>query len=148
MAKESKAVNPKDQVGTGKLPLSNIPPIATAYMSLGFLEGKLKYGAWNWRMTPVRASVYLDAHKRHMDKFMSGEYCDPITKVPHLGSAMCCLAIIADADKQGTLIDDRAPAAPDSVTAIDSLAINVQHLHELFKDKDPKHFTIADYGTD
>ena len=139
-----KEPNPKDGVGSTKVHLTSVPPIVGVLASLSFLEGKLKYGAWNWRMTPVRASVYTDALSRHLAKYLSGEECDPVTHVPHLGSIIACAGILADAKLQGTLIDDRAPASPATVLAIEGLAATVVHLQALFAEHSPKHYSIGD----
>lgn len=140
---EAKDTNPKDIVGSGKLPLSLVPSTVSAYLSTAYLEGALKYGRMNWRVAGVRASIYRDAHDRHMDKWWNGEDEDPHTRVRHLASAMACLGIILDAELCGKLTDDRPPKAPVA-GLIDGLQENVAHLKELFKDHNPKHYTIAD----
>jgi hypothetical protein len=65
----TKPTNPKDAIGTEKLPMHLIPGSAKATMALAFLEGALKYGKYNWRVAGVRASIYLDAMERHLEKF-------------------------------------------------------------------------------
>lgn len=62
-----KPTNPKDLIGSGKLPLHLWPTTATAMGCIGLLEGMLKYGRSNWREAGVRASIYVDACKRHLD---------------------------------------------------------------------------------
>lgn len=143
MTTETKDTNPKDAIGQGKLPLHLIPGTAKAYMATAFLEGALKYGKYNWRISGVRASIYLDALERHIEKWKNGEDCDPVTKVHHLASAMACLAIILDAGVCGKLTDDRPPRAPTSAI-IDRMAQEVARLKELFADHDPHHCTIED----
>lgn len=140
---DTKATNPKDAIGGKKLPLHLIPGSAKSVMALAFLEGALKYGKYNWRIAGVRASIYLDAMERHLEKFKNGENCDPDTGVPHLGSIMACAAIIIDASLCDQLNDDRPPEAPVS-HHIDSLQTNVRHLQELFADHDPHQYTIED----
>jgi hypothetical protein len=133
--------NPKDAIGSTKVPLGLVPLSFTAVTALGLLEGKSKYGLVNWRAAPVRASIYIDALLRHVGKWVEGEECDPETKVPHLGNAAACIAILVDAQAKGTLIDDRPASNP---TAIDNLTESqtvVQHLQKLFADKHPKHYT-------
>lgn len=133
--------NPKDAIGSTKAPLSLVPLALISETSLAFLEGKLKYGEVNWRASPVRASVYLDAHARHMQKYAEGEDRDPKTLVHHLGNAAACIGIVLDAALAGTLIDDRKMSNPKAIEHLDSLTFNVKHLQELFKDYHPKHFT-------
>lgn len=138
---EEKPTNPKDLIGTDKLPLSLVPQTAIAYQALGHLEGNLKYGLVNWREAGVRFSIYMDALLRHAFKLHNGEWEDPDTKVPHLASMGACINIIIDAYESGKLIDDRPKPAPAS-QVIDRLSGVVKHLRQLFKDKDPVHYTI------
>lgn len=137
-----KPTNPKDLIGTDKVPLDLVPGTAKAYQALGHLEGNLKYGLVNWREAGVRTSIYLAALERHLEKFKNGEWADPVTRVPHLGSMGACINIIIDAFECGKLIDDRPLPAPVS-ECIDRLSENVKHLRELFADKNPIHYTIS-----
>jgi hypothetical protein len=138
---EEKPSNPKDIIGTNKVPLGLVPGTALAYQALGHLEGNLKYGLVNWREAGVRTSIYLDAMLRHIEKFKDGEWEDPETKVPHLGSICACANIIIDAYECGKLEDDRPKSAPTG-KVVDRLAGNVKHLRELFKEHNPAHYTI------
>ena len=99
-----------------KAPLNNIPSTAKREMSYAFLEGELKYGRYNWRMNRIKASDYLSAAIRHMDRYNEGETYDPDTLVHHLAYAMTRLAIIIDAEACGRLIDDR-PEEPIGASA-------------------------------
>lgn len=139
-----KATNPKDALGVGRLPLDLIPDTGLAYAALAFLEGALKYGKFNWRVAGVRWSVYEAALKRHLQKLKEGEWADPKTRVPHLGSMVACLLIIADAQAQGKFIDDRPPSFEDASEFIDLFTEDVAHLKKLFKDYNPKQYTIED----
>jgi hypothetical protein len=139
----TKESNPKDAIGSGKLPMHLVPGSAKAFMTLGFLEGALKYGKYNWRIAGVRSSIYLDAMERHMEKYENGEDVDPVTKVPHLASVMACCAIILDAELVGKLTDDRPPRAPVS-SLIDSMVANVQYLKNLYEGDNPRQYTIED----
>lgn len=139
----TKPSNPKDIIGTDKVPLSLVPGSAIAYQSLGHLEGMLKYGHSNWREAGVRTSIYIDALLRHTLKFVNGEWADPKTHVPHLGSMGACINIIIDAYECGKLVDDRPKSAPVAET-IDRLSAVVKHLRELYKDEHPHHYTMAD----
>lgn len=144
---ELKDTNPKDAIGSTKLPLHLVPDSAPAYLALAFCEGATKYGAFNWRIAGVRASIYISAARRHIAKWMNGEERDPKTGVPHLASAMACMAIILDAKLVGKLTDDRPPMAPMG-DLIDSMAGTVQHLQEMHKDMNPRHWTIADSASE
>lgn len=141
--KATVAENPKDIIGKTKLPLGVVPDSMVVYASLGFVEGALKYGRYNWRVLGVSASIYHDAAKRHLAKWWNGEETDPVTGVPHLASAMDCLAIILDANLCGKLQDDRPPSAPVSSLIEDSME-NVAYLRDLFKDHNPHQYTIKD----
>lgn len=137
----AKDTNPKDAIGSKKLPLNLVPDSLEVYAATAFLEGALKYGACNWRVAGVRSSIYMAAHKRHVKKYWNGETYDPKTKVHHLASAIACLAIVLDAELCDKLTDDRPPKA-DVGGLIDGLEGTVVHLQELFKDHHPKHHTI------
>lgn len=99
--------NPKDRLGDLKPDLSLNPPAALLYMSLGFKDGAVKYGPFNWRENAVRNRVYIAAAMRHIEQYRDGEDIDPLSGKPHIGHALASLAIIADATEGGMLIDDR-----------------------------------------
>lgn len=141
---DGKDTNPKDAIGSNKLPLGLCPDTMEIFAALAFLEGAAKYGRYNWRIAGVRASIYYDAVGRHLDKWWNGEWADPKTKVPHLASALASIAIILDAHVCDKLNDDRPPRAPDLSALIDSMSEGVKHLKELFKDHHPKQWTIED----
>lgn len=150
-----KPSNPKDLIGSNKLPLGLVPTITKALTALGLLEGHLKYGLVNWREAGVRFSIYKDALERHMEKLAGGEWADPTTKVPHLGNAMACLTIIADAVYAGKLIDDRpkptsgyvespdVPTVMSNAEIIDSFSEIVIHLKKLYGDRTPTDYYIS-----
>lgn len=99
-------INPKDAAGASKLPMHLWPAVATAEGCVALLNGQLKYGRNNFRVTSVRATIYADALSRHMARWMDGEECDE-DGISHLGSALACLAILVDARAAGKLEDDR-----------------------------------------
>lgn len=138
-----KPTNPKDLIGSSKIPLHLWPTTASAMGSIGLLNGALKYGRTNWRAAGIRASIYIDALKRHADAWFEGEEVDPDDGVPHLAAILACAAILVDAQAAGKLVDDRAVRGGyrDLVTA---LTPHVQRLKELHAGKDPHHYTIAD----
>lgn len=143
MGYDEKLTNPKDAIGSDKLPLHLLPTPALAEVCLAFLEGALKYGTANWRKAGVRASIYRSAGQRHGDKWWNGEDRDPKTRVHHLASRIACDMITLDAMLAGKLADDRPPSVAAS-THIDGLASTVEHLKQLFKNHNPKHYTIED----
>jgi len=139
---EFKAQNPKDVVGSTKLPLHLWPTTATAMGSVALLNGALKYGRSNWREIGVRASIYIDACQRHLAAWFEGEHSDE-EGVPHLGAALACLAILIDCEAAGKLIDDRQyPGGHREL--MESLTPVVSRLQALHAGKSPKHYTIGD----
>lgn len=140
---DRKDTNPKDAIATNKLGLHLVPSSLIAAAAVAFTEGALKYGKFNWRVSGVRASVYLDALMRHVFSWANGEECDPITGISHLSSALACIGIIVDAKLCGKLIDDRPPAAPFGDHARETEK-HVGKLRELFKSFSPHQHTIMD----
>lgn len=141
----SKPTNPKDAIGSGKIPMHLWPNTASAMGSIGLLNGMLKYGRANFRAIGIRSSIYYDAARRHLDAWFEGEECDPDDGVPHLAAALACLAIIVDAQAAGKLNDDRQFAGGYR-DLMEELTPHVGRLKDLHATKDPHHYTIADGG--
>ena len=139
---QSKETNPKDIIGSSKVPLSLVPGTTKAYLAIGHLEGHTKYGYFNWRHAGIRLSVYLDALERHIEKLKGGEWVDPLTNVPHIANAITCISIIIDAYECGKLVDDRPQSAPVA-EVIDRMSNNVVQLKKLFGDKKPTDYFIT-----
>lgn len=141
-----KETNPKDAIGSKKHPLNIVPDTLNIYAAMAFAEGGAKYSPFNWRVAGIRASVYKAAHDRHMAKWWNGEDCDPETNVPHLASAIACLAIILDANLCGKMNDDRPPYAPIR-ELIEECEKVVAFVNELHKDKRGtlKEYKLSDY---
>lgn len=125
---QTKETNPKEAVGSTRLPLHLIPDGPLGHVSLAFYEGAVKYEAYNWRTAGVRASTYVAAARRHIGKWWNGDDCDPDTKVHHLANAAACLMIMLDAEIQGKLNDDR-PVRQDLQNLYKDLAGVQQHLY-------------------
>lgn len=138
----TKATNPKDRVGSGKLPLHLWPASATMLGCLGLLDGMLKYGRANWREAGVRASIYVDAAQRHLNAWFEGEDRDPDSGLPHLAHALACLAILIDADASDTLTDDRQYRGHGYREMVNWLTPEVERLKALHADKAPQHYDI------
>jgi len=134
--------NPKDLIGSGKVPLHLWPTTATAAGSIALLNGALKYGRSNWRAIGVRASIYVDACQRHLMAWFEGNECDE-EGVPHLSAALACLAILVDCQAAGKLRDDRQFPGGHS-EFMDEMTKKVAHLKALHESKSPKHYTIDD----
>jgi hypothetical protein len=137
-----KPTNPKDLIGSDKLPLHLWPNTATAVGSIAMLNGALKYGRSNFRAVGVRASIYYDAARRHLDAWFEGEECDSEDGVPHLGAALACIAIIIDAEAAGKLNDDRMVKGGYEGLK-QRMTEHVKRLKALHSERKPKHWTIA-----
>lgn len=141
---DTKPTNPKDAVGSDKLPLHLFPMTAVVGGSLGLLDGMLKYGRSNWRQAGVRVSIYVDALERHLTAYMEGEDVDPDSGLPHLFHAIACLAILIDADAAGKLVDDRNFNGKGWRPFVEAMTPHVARLKEKHASRDPKHYSIAD----
>lgn len=144
----TKHTNPKDAVGSGKLPLELVPDSMRVWAAMAFLEGALKYGRYNWRIAGVRASIYMAACQRHLAKWWNGEDADPDTGVPHLASALACIGIIIDASVAEKLTDDRPPQQVELSRIIDAARVQVEDLKDRFADCRPYQYTIFDTPED
>jgi hypothetical protein len=112
----NKATNPKDAIGSKKVPIMSVVPWGViGRVALGLLEGAIKYGRHNYRIYGVRASVYVDATLRHMARFWEGEDLDPDSKVGlhHIDKALASLTVLRDAMLQENWHDDRPPRSED-----------------------------------
>ena len=134
--------NPKDVIGSGKLPLHLWPETATVYGCLGLLDGALKYGRSNFRAVGVRASIYVDALRRHTDLWFEGEDIDPDSGLPHLSHALACLAILVEAQTVGNMTDDRAyPTRFREL--LTEMTPHVDRIKQKYADREPPtHYTI------
>jgi hypothetical protein len=138
-----KPTNPKDQLGADKVPLHLWPETATILGSMAMLDGALKYGRSNFRAMGARASIYVDAVRRHLGRWFEGEDLDPDSGLPHLAHALASLAILVDAHAAGRLTDDRAfPGGALALMA--AMAPEVARLRALHEGKAPKHYTRSD----
>jgi len=114
MENNSKDTNPKDAVGTKKVPISVVPLPVIGEVGCAMLEGARKYGRHNYREAGVRASVYIDAViMRHLAPFWEGEDIDPDSGIHHIVKAIAGLMVLRDSMIQGNWVDDRPPKSPD-----------------------------------
>lgn len=144
MSLSDKPTNPKDLIGSSKLPMHLWPNTATVYGVLGLLDGALKYGRSNWRAAGVRASIYYDAARRHLDAWFEGEEYAPDSGLPHLAHALACIAILIDARAAGKLVDDRMFEG-GYLDLVREMTPHVERLKALHADRPaPHHYTIAD----
>ena len=109
-----KDTNPKDAVGTKKVPITVLSFPVLGEVALAMLEGARKYGRHNYRIAGVRASVYLDAViMRHLAPFWEGEDIDNDSGLSHITKAIAGLMVLRDSMIQGNWVDDRPPKSPN-----------------------------------
>ena len=106
---DMKPSNPKDSIGIAKAPLSTVPAGVLLELGLAMMEGALKYGRHNYRVSGVRSSVYYDAALRHLMDWYEGQDTDPDSGLSHLVKVMACCLVLRDAQRQNKLEDDRPP---------------------------------------
>lgn len=108
--------DPKGAAGALKPQLQLIPTVAMREEAKALDDGRNKYGENNWRSNNVCVSTYIGAILRHTLAYRDGEDVDPESKseVHHLGSVRACCAILLDAMKHGTLVDDRPTTNQDT----------------------------------
>lgn len=138
-----KPSNPKDAIGVLKVPLHLVSGVVKAYQSLAHYLGNVKYGAWNYRAGGARASVYVSALQRHVDRWWEGEENDPVDDTPHLANAQACLNILIEAKYGRNLVDDRPPSR-DLSPLYAEVEEAMTKIKERYKDRSPKHWTISD----
>lgn len=113
----TQAVNPKEATGAKKQRVWAVTP-RWVVLLLGRVMsvGAFKYGAFNFRDTPIAAQTYQDAIERHLQLWFDGEDDDLETDengvmvgsgVSHLASVIASCALLLDAQQTGKLVDDR-----------------------------------------
>lgn len=134
-----KLSNPKDAIGSKKWrQFCTIPATVLWEVGVGMLEGAMKYGRHNYRVSGVRASVYVDAAKGHIDQWWEGEDIDRDSGLSHITKAICSLVVLRDAMIQDMLNDDRPPKAKlDKVR--DAMQKAVEELFERYPEPLPPY---------
>lgn len=106
----SKETNPKDAISTKKPRFySGLPANVTKEVSIGMMEGAMKYGRHNYRVTGVRASVYIDATIGHILDYWEGQDIDPESNLHHITKAIASLYVLRDSQMRNMCEDDRPP---------------------------------------
>lgn len=113
----TKETNPKDAIGISKTPISTVSHVVLAELGVAMLEGALKYGRHNYRVSGVRASVYVDAMARHLMKWYEGEDIDPDSGLSHITKIIASAFVLRDAIIFDNWVDDRPPSAPEGFIA-------------------------------
>jgi len=98
--------NPKDAAARSKPNQACAPATAAYWWGYVHEQGAFKYAAFNWRRAPVKASVYVEAARRHLELLAAGEVNDPDSGAPHAAHVMASMAILIDAYYHNTLVDD------------------------------------------
>lgn len=101
------SLDPKAACAIKKPQLQLVPPCFEEAVANALQQGAERYGAWNWRENQVTVMTYLGAIRRHLNAFLDGEDEAPDSGISHLGHIGASCAILLDAKKQGTLVDDR-----------------------------------------
>jgi hypothetical protein len=109
---KKKDTNPKDALGIKKIYFSVIPWGVVWELGVAMLEGALKYGRHNYRISGVRASVYFDALFRHASAWWEGEDIDADSEMSHVTKGIATLAVLRDGMITGNWVDDRPPPLP------------------------------------
>src|SRR5690606_29842845 len=94
------------------------------HVAISFLEGALKYGAFNWRVAGVRASVYIEAAENHIKQWKEGEDIDRDSGACHLDKAIASLMSLRDSMLEGNWNDDRPPRTRP--TELDAMRSSLQ----------------------
>lgn len=100
-------INPKDLIGSKKPDYQYVPMAPIYETGRAMKDGANKYGPFNWREQPVNADVYVNAARRHIDLWFSGEERAEDSGVHHLAHAMACMMILLDAQQHNSLNDNR-----------------------------------------
>jgi hypothetical protein len=129
-------VNPKDQCGVQKAPISYVSGPVLFELGLGMAEGGYKYGAHNYRAMGVQASIYFDATMRHLWAWWEGQDYDPdsTAKLHHVTKAIASLVVIRDSMLMGNHTDDRPIRHPSGERAgwLDSANKLIKVLNEQY----------------
>jgi len=94
-------MNEKDVQGAKKSPLRFVPPSMIVFAAPAFAEGARKYGAYDWRETPISYSAHLEAVERHYLALKDGEDFAPDSKIHHLAHLEAAVGVIIDAMLHG-----------------------------------------------
>jgi hypothetical protein len=115
-AKSRKETNPKDAVGSTKVPMSRVPVGPLMEVAVALHEGHVKdYRGHNWRVAGVRGSIYYDAAMRHLMKWYEGQDLDPDSGINHISKAIAGLMVLRDAMMHDNWTDDRPPKTPEGL---------------------------------
>jgi hypothetical protein len=107
---EKTGLDPKGAAGALKAPMQLLPPPFLIEMAWVAKLGGEKYGPFNWRENSVESMTYVGAIMRHLAAWVDGEDVDPESGKSHLAHIALSCGIVIDAEKFGTLQDNRPPS--------------------------------------
>lgn len=125
--------NPKDIVGYLKAPYSYVSPQVVAHIALGMCEGDAKYGAYNFRVTPIDNMEYASAAMRHIGEYIEGRDFDKDSKAKlhSIAKALSTLTVLYDSILNDMVIDTRPPAARNE-RWLEDVNEQVKVIHEAY----------------
>jgi hypothetical protein len=134
-----KETNPKDGIAVKKPRLyTNVPGNVLREVSVGMMEGSMKYGRHNYRVAGVRAGIYIDATIGHILDYWEGQDIDPDSGLHHITKAIASLIVLRDAQMRGLCNDDRPPVSMVETDKADMQQI-VNKLFEKYPDPVPPY---------
>lgn len=138
-ASDTKESNPKDAAASGRVPMHLVPDTLVLYAAMAFAEGDSKYVGYNFRVAGVGAMTYVSALRRHLMRYVNGEWADKKTGVPHLGSIAACVGILIDGHVVGNIVDDRPPAIDlsDEIEEAERVIAHCYHMNHEVRSRSP-----------
>ena len=107
-----KKTNPKEIAAAQKPRFySGMPANVTREVSVGLMEGAMKYGKHNFRKSRIKSSLYIDATIGHINDYWEGEDIDPESNLHHITKAIGSLYVLRDAQMRDMCEDDRPPTS-------------------------------------
>lgn len=91
---------------TGKPPLTLVPRAALEAIARVFAFGMKKYSRDNYKKG-FEYTRLMDAAMRHIVQAVDGEDTDPESGESHVAHALCCLSMLLECQRLGTLTDNR-----------------------------------------
>ena len=135
----SKKTNPKEAIGTRKPRFySGLPANVTREVTIGVMEGAMKYGRHNYRIAGVNASTYIDATIGHLLDYWEGQDIDPDSNLHHITKAIASLYILRDAQMRNMCEDDRPPKSDVEGDAL-RLQTIVDKLFQKYPNPEPSY---------
>ena len=103
----TEGTNPKASQGALKAPMGFSPITAIIEMETVMAGGAHKYGAYNFRDSPIDAMTYIGAIDRHFKLWQDGVDIDEESGQSHLAHIMACCALVIDSMHTEMLVDNR-----------------------------------------